>query len=537
MLVLRAGELSTTTGPDAIRRTPSFERSQRMESEVEQFRLFIEHTPAAVAMFDTDMRYLAASRRWMTDYRLEDTSIVGRSHYEIFPGIPERWREIHRRALAGSIERCDEDIFERADGTTDWIRWSVVPWRDDQGEVGGLMVLTEVITERKRLEMRVQQSEKLASLGRLVGGVAHDFNNLLSVILGNAELAAMEGATAPEVQESLSQIQHAAAMGAKLTGQLLALGRSHPLQPTPRRFDEALEREAPMFERLVPANIRVQWKLGAGDAHVNFDDNLVSMALINLVLNARDAMPEGGTLTVTTARVKLGRKDLSEGELLHAGVHVRCDLSDTGHGMDSMLLNRVRDPFFTTKARGLGTGLGLASVVGVVEQHGGAVRLTSTPGRGTTATILLPTCSRRSAPRAARKPAADDDRPPTACILVVEDVAEVRDFIERVLRHEGHAVESAASAEEALARWPTIGDDVDLVLSDILMPGMNGHALRLALLASRPDLQVLFMSGYDDRPAQERDATSADVPLLRKPFGAAELVSKVAWCLAHESAV
>jgi CheY-like chemotaxis protein len=317
----------------------------------------------------------------------------------------------------------------------------------------------------------------------------------------------------------------------------LAFGRSEPLELRARRLDATLREAAPMLERLLPENVAVHWRLAAGDACARLDDTLVSMAILNLVLNARDAMPEGGTLTIATDVIGLHADEVADDELLRPGEHLRCTVSDTGHGMDPEVLRNVRNPYFTTKERNRGTGLGLASVTGIVEQHGGALRLASTPGQGTTATILVPRCA--SAPEPSPRMAAGrrGPAPTVARVLLVEDVAAVADFVRRALVLDGHTVEMATSGEEVLARWDEIGPRIDLVISDVVLPGIDGPALCARLRFDQPDLRVLLMSGYDDRVVEQRGAPEDELPLLRKPFGIADLVTKVRACLAPVESV
>jgi two-component system cell cycle sensor histidine kinase/response regulator CckA len=500
-------------------------------------RLFVEQTPMPVAMFDKEMRYLAASRCWTEDLRIPP-HVVGRSHYEVFPEIPERWKAVHRRCLAGAVEGCEEEEFERADGSIDWVRWKIVPWHDDSGAIGGLILFTENITERKRLEERLRQGEKMEALGRLVGGVAHDFNNILCTIIGVGELAQDRTGHEPELHEDLAAILMAAYSAADLVRKLLAFTRKQVLQRSVRNLDATVAELLPMLKRAIGEQITITHELHADEAYVDVDEALISTVLMNLTANARDAMPRGGELTIVTRVRELSASDIRHEEQLHPGSYAELSVSDTGSGMDPTLLHRVGEPFFTTKERGRGTGLGLATVKGAVEQHGGVLRLTSTLGRGTTVTILLPGCD---AP-AIVAPLATDPRavaampsgtPRTdASILLVEDEAELRHMFARALAEAGYAVHTAADASAALSLWSEIGPRVDLLVTDVVMPGMSGAQLYERLRRQRPTLPVLFMSGYDDQQLTATEVLERGTPVLQKPFSTAAMIDAIGPALA-----
>ena len=277
-------------------------------------RQFVRHTPAAMAMFDTEMRYIQASDRWLADYHLTG-AIVGRSHYDVFPGIPDRWKAVHERVLDGAVERSDEDTFVRADGTTDWLHWELRPWRDATGAIGGVIMFAQVITERKRAEQALQesdaqrrrveeqlrQSQKMEAIGQLAGGVAHDFNNILSVIMMQAELASVHEGVPGEVREFLSEIAVSADRAASLTRQLLAFSRRQVMQPRDIDLNDSVSHLARMLRRILGEDVRLQLNLHAAPMVTYADPGMVDQVIMNLAVNARDAMPGGGRLIIETA--------------------------------------------------------------------------------------------------------------------------------------------------------------------------------------------------------------------------------------------
>jgi PAS domain S-box-containing protein len=503
---------------------------QALAASEARLRLFVEHAPAAIAMLDAEMRYLAVSRRWLEDYRLGDRHILGLGHYEVFPEIPERWKVIHRRCLAGAVERCDEDPFPRADGRCDWVRWEIRPWRDEAGRIGGILMFTELITRMKEAEQRraqleeqVRQAQRLEMVGRLAGGVAHDFNNLLTVIVSGAagvldDLASDRRASLDDVRE----IQDAGLRGRDLTRQLLAFARRQVIAPEVVDLGVALAGSEKLLHRVLGEDVRLEVKIDPGPWPVLCDPGQVEQVLVNLAVNARDAMPEGGTLTV-----EVGRLGHAEGGAEHPPCDwVRLAIRDTGTGMSAEIRAHLFEPFFTTKEPGKGTGLGLATVHGIVTQAGGHVHVSSEPGRGSEFVVCMPRAA-AAAPEPVAAPAPEAPARGHETVLVLEDDRLVRTVTSRILARAGYRVLAAASGQEALDLARGHEGSLDLVISDVVMPGMSGPVAAEALRRIRPGHKVLFVSGHAHDALARTGVLEPGVSLLDKPFTPAALLARV----------
>lgn len=776
-LVVRLRE-SQRTALDAV---------ERARVSAANLELLIQHMPAAVALFDREMRYLAYSRRFIEDYGLPEGSLLGRSHYDVFPELPESIRAIHRRCLAGAVESCDEQAFDRLDGRVDWLRWSVHPWRDAAGEIGGIVLFTEVITaqklarqaaetaqaqleaafgviqdgiavidrsgrmvhlnaaqvringfpdaetmqremafyeecyelrrpggqlvapedwpvsrvlrgrvddqvlhvrrrdtgkqwvmrltgapvfdatgavdlavvvtrditdewtasarlaaeserlsatlrsvgegviatddagritlvnpmaetltgwsaaeaagrplgevlrlesagpdvdtpdervlvsrdetrrpvgetttplrspdgvplgvvvalrdrtqerETRRLRDELLQSQKLESLGRLAGGVAHDFNNLLTVIINCADAAreAVAEGRRPDL-EDLVQIRASGDRAAALTRQLLAFARKQVVAPAVLDLNALVSASQKMLGRLLGEDVHVETALDPALWPVRLDPGQLEQVVMNLAVNARDAMPKGGHLWLSTRNLPGGSSGSDHGPSGSSdhgpvGDRVRLTVADDGEGMDATVRAHAFEPFFTTKPTGKGTGLGLATVHGIVRQAGGSITVESAPGAGARFIIDLPRHRGSSAPTA---PVTEPPKGHGETVLVVEDEALVRGVLVRALKRAGYRVLVAGGGAEAVRLFeqaeadPTEGP-VDLLLTDVVMPEMDGGRLLETLRQRRPDLRALFVSGHSDDVLAARGVLTAGVPLIAKPFSLPDLQARV----------
>jgi PAS domain S-box-containing protein len=413
------------------------------------------------------------------------------------------------------------------DGSTVWTETTMTFMRDQDGRADGIIGVSRNIAERRRAaealrqtEHQLRQVQKMDAVGRLAGGIAHDFNNLLTVILGRTDLLRrrVEGDRA---RRDLELITATAGRAGSLTRQLLAFSRNQLLQPKVMDLNTVVPRMADMLRRLIGEHIRLVTVLQPNLGAVRADPTQIEQVIVNLVVNARDAMPGGGVLTIETADARVD--DITEAHELSPGPLVSLVVRDTGCGMDASVQAHLFEPFFTTKEPGKGTGLGLATVYGIVKQHDGAIFAESAPGQGATFRIYLP----RVADAAVAE--TDDREPPgpgTETILLVEDEAEVRDLADEILRGHGYTV-LAAGPEDALTVSERHAGTIDLLLTDVVMPRMNGRDLADRVTQLRPRTKILFMSGYTDDAILHHGVLEENGRLLAKPFRAADLLRKV----------
>jgi signal transduction histidine kinase len=379
--------------------------------------------------------------------------------------------------------------------------------------------------ERKHLEEQLFQAQKMESIGRLAGGVAHDFNNLLTAINGNCSLLLRSMAADHPWREIVEDIFRAGERAAELTRQLLAFSRKQLLQPRVLDLNAVVTGMKKMLARIIGETIVLKTELQADLGPVRADQGQMEQVILNLTFNARDAMPEGGTLTLATAEVELGEKGIPGHPEIRPGHYRRLTVTDTGHGMDAAVRERIFEPFFTTKELGKGTGMGLAMVYGIVKQSDGHILVQSMPGSGTTFSIYLPAAARDTA---APVPAPTNPvlAGGTETILLVEDEHSVRITLRRVLSLCGYTVLEARHGHEANQLSERHAGHIDLLISDVQMPQLGGPDLARLLRQNRPDLKVLFISGYGDNRLVAQSGAGGD-PFLQKPFTPEALTAKV----------
>jgi PAS domain S-box-containing protein len=395
--------------------------------------------------------------------------------------------------------------------------------------------LQHAYEELSRTQHQLAHSQKMEAVGRLAGGVAHDFNNILTVILGRSQLLLGQLRADDPLHKSLELIHKSAERAAGLTRQLLAFSRKQVLQPAILDLAAVVGDVTPMLARLIGEDIDLIVTKGPTAGHVKADRGQIEQVIINLVVNARDAMPDGGRITIETANVEVHRDGLAGQGGPAEGPHVVLTVSDTGSGMTPEVQARIFEPFFTTKEHGKGTGLGLSTVYGIVQQHGGYLAVESAVGRGTTFRVYLP---RVDAPL----DAPERERPaPTrlrgsGTILLVEDEDDVRDFAREVLKSGGYAVLEARDVADAERMAIVDTRRIDLLLTDVVMPGMSGRELARQLSALRPEMKVLYMSGYTDEAIVHHGVPDPSVVFLPKPFSPAALLQKVRETLGERTA-
>ena len=388
----------------------------------------------------------------------------------------------------------------------------------------------KAIEEKTLLEAQFAQSQRLESLGRLAGGVAHDFNNLLTGIQGYTELLTDDPDLSSGSRDFVVEIKAAADRAASLTQQLLAFSRRQVIHPVVINLNRTLDHAQRMLSRVIGEDIELDYRPGEDPLYIKADPNQIDQALVNLAVNARDAMPDGGRLTIKTSRVRLDEKDLTRFPETKPGEYVRLDVTDSGCGMTDETKARIFEPFFTTKDRGKGTGLGLATLYGMVSQNGGTIDVRSRPGRGTSFSIHLPLAEPTPEPTG---PETFDQVPGgTETILLVEDEDLVRNLARKILAKAGYTVIEAACGEEALSLARERSGRIDLLLTDVIMPGMNGRELFEELKDLKSDLKVLFMSGYSEDVIAHHGVLEEGTHFIEKPFAVDSLARKIREALA-----
>jgi two-component system, cell cycle sensor histidine kinase and response regulator CckA len=485
------------------------------------YRDLVEHATYGIYRSSVDDRFLAVNPALarMLGYATE-AELLAVPVSEVYVDGAERLRLLARFA---DVDRIDgvELQWRRRDGAPLVVRLSGQPVRDAGGRLEGFEMIVEDITERRQLEEQLRQAQKMEAVGRLTGGIAHDFNNLLTVILANADLVA---ATLPDgrddLRADLDDLREAGRRGAAMVRKLLAFSRTEKPELRPVDPAQLLEEMSYMLRRVLPEHIEIRRQVAAS-ATVRADAGAVEQILLNLATNARDAMPEGGVLELGLDVVEVDEE--SGGG---AGAYVCLSVRDNGSGMDERTRARIFEPFFTTKEQGKGTGLGMAMVYGLVGQHDGFVTVGSTPGRGTTVRVHFPLYRGACAvpPHAGGRAELQGG---TETILLAEDEEPIRRATKRILEKWGYRVLEAADGAEALAVLAAREAEIDLVISDVMMPKVGGRRIYQALRERGSALPVLFISGYTDEVWTDADPIATDARFLGKPWTVTELVAHV----------
>jgi len=495
----------------------------------ERSRALLDHAADALFVHDEEGRFVEVNRTGCELLGYNRDELLGLRMADVLVDYEETTAKATWSGLAtGGTVRADGEL-RRRDGTTfpAEVRTGLFPW-------GGRSLIVTIARDTsavKRLEQQLRHSQKMEAVGRLAGGVAHDFNNLLTAIKGHADLLIQELAAQGQVRADLSEITRAADRAATLTRKLLAFSRQQIFAPEILDLNRIVEDTSRLLRPLIGEHIDFRVELDA-TGHVRTDHGQIEQVLVNLVVNARDAMPTGGTLTIATSEVVVDAAHPFSHGFVRPGRYIVLRVSDTGHGMDAATMARIFEPFFTTKEKGRGSGLGLAIAYGIVKQSGGYLIAESEAGRGATFLVILP----RAEPGTAILTATSgllpaQTRPATGrTVLVVEDEAPVRALVARVLTREGFRVLEAETGEQALRRAGE-ATSLDLVLADVVLPDMDGRDVARTLATSRPGLRIVLMSGYSDE-LPHSGAAELDAPRLHKPFTPAELASRIRETLA-----
>ena len=512
-------------------------RSADLVESERMYRQAFDASPVGIVHVALDGTWLRVNQRLCDLLGYAREELVGVDIHKLLqldetPGDAEAFRQM----AAGTLDRhvIDERHYRRRDGGVLWARLTTSVHRDADNQPLHLISVAEDITDQRTLEAQVRQAAKMDAIGRLASGVAHDFNNLLTVILASAELLSANTSSAAESAADLGEIIKAAHRAARLTNQLLAFSRQQVLHAAPLDVNGLIADMTGMLERLIGADVKVVLALASTPLTVLADRGQLEQVVMNLVVNARDAMPKGGRITIETAELALDGTSHA-GEPIVPGPYVVVAVTDTGTGMTSEVRQRLFDPFFTTKEIGKGTGLGLATAYGIVKQTRGYIWVSSEIGVGSTFTVVLPRSS-ATVPAAVASVTVDAPTVQRASetVLLVDHEPGVRTVSRRILGSAGYRVLEAGNAADAEALFSQHPGAIDLVVTDAIIPGGGGSELLTRLRRRAPAVRVLFMSGDSARATPPFTTIGADIPCMRKPFTAAELVRQVRGALDRE---
>ena len=509
---------------------------QGLKESEERIRSIVDNSPNAIFLKDTDGRYQLVNERFVEWCGIDGTTAIGRTTAELMP--PE---------TADAFAALDSDVLrdlkpveaERElishDGSRRCLQITEFPVFDVDGNVNGVAAICEDVTDQKAAQKQLQQAQKMEAVGQLTGGIAHDFNNLLMAVLGNLELVGDDVDAEHPASQLIDTAVRAASRGAELTQRLLAFSRQQALMPAATDVNALVqEMTEQLLRRTLPANIEIETNLAEPLWPAMIDPVQLESALLNLAINARDAMPEGGRISITTKNETLDDAFARRHEDVAPGRYVGIDVRDNGEGMTADVCAHAFEPFFTTKDIGVGSGLGLSMVYGFAKQSGGHVAIDSVPDNGATIALYLP-----CADDAARLEHDSDmhkrvAKPGQGCVLVVEDDIDVRDYVVTALKRLGYTVYQAADGPEALVRLEAIEGGIDLLLTDVMLPrGMNGPDVAARVGERHRHVKTLYMSGYTAQTIG--DGNRIDGPMLHKPFPREDLAQAVAAMLPSAS--
>lgn len=500
---------------------------KRAEEELRRYEHIVSSSPDMLVLIDTRYVYLAANAAFLDAFGKTPDELIGHTATEIHGA------DYFNKFIKSHADRCmaGENVRYRS-----WVEFPAIGrkfmdvsysvYRDADGEVRGFVTIGRDITESEMLQQQLLQAQKMESVGELAGGLAHDFNNMLGVILGNTELALEQVDKGQSIHAELLEIRKAARRSADLTQQLLAFARQQPIDPTILDLNAAVASMATMLQRLIGSNIELNWQPGSGIWPIRMDPSQIDQILANLCINTQDAIEDVGTVTIETSNKNISAADCAMQPGFKTGEYVLLTVTDDGRGMDQATLDRIYEPFFTTKEMGRGTGLGLAMVYGIVKQNDGFINVHSVMGQGTTFEIYLPRHTVEVAQPQLKNPAITATGG-NETILVVEDEAAILKLTATMLRRLGYDVLTAATPRAAIHLVDSHRGEIHLLLTDVIMPGMNGHDLAERLSALLPNLRHLFMSGYTADVITKKGVLDENLYFVKKPFSQQDMAAKI----------
>ena len=496
-----------------------------LKQSQQRFAAFMRHLPGVAFMKNREGNYVYYNEAAQGLFQLDPKDFLGKTDNEVWPvEYAERFVSNDLQVMRTKALVATVDPMPHRHAVHHWLiyRFPILDEHEEVQFIGGVGI---DITERRQLEDQLRQSQKMEAIGRLAGGVAHDFNNLLTVISGYGHMIMRDLQQDDPLHSCVEEVLKAASRATSLTNQLLAFSRRQVIQPKILDLNGLVANMDRMLRRVIGEHIELETVLSPGIGSVKADAGQLEQVIMNLAVNARDAMSEGGKLSIRTSNVDVRRSSRMHADV-RPGSYVRLTVADTGRGMDAEIMVHLFEPFYTSKETGKGTGLGLSTVYGIVKQSGGEIVVESEPGRGATFNIYLP----RIADVTQRAPFTEGERPVragTETILLVEDELGVRQLVREMLQRLGYKIHEASGGADAVKIFAQHQDTIDLLLTDVIMPQMSGRELAERLKALRPSLKVLYISGYTDDMLAHHGVLESNVYLLQKPFAPDELAKKL----------
>ncbi len=498
---------------------------EALKQSQQRFAAFMRHLPGVAFMKNREGQYVFYNEAAQGLFQLDPQDFLGKTDHEVWPvEYADRFVSNDREVIRAKALVETVDPIPHKHAVHHWLiyRFPILDEHDEVQFIGGVGV---DITERRQLEDQLRQSQKMEAIGRLAGGVAHDFNNLLTVISGYAHMIMRDLPHDDPLHSCVEEVLKAASRATSLTNQLLAFSRRQVIQPKVLDLNALVANMDRMLRRVIGEHIELETVLTPGIGSVRADAGQLEQVIMNLAVNARDAMSEGGKLSIRTSNVDVRRSSRVHADV-RPGSYVKLTIADTGKGMDAEIMVHLFEPFYTSKETGKGTGLGLSTVYGIVKQSGGEIVVESEPGRGAIFNIYLP----RITDLGERTPAAVGEHPVragTETILLVEDETGVRQLVREMLRRLGYKIHEASNGADAVRIFAQHQNAIDLLLTDVIMPQMSGRELAERLKVLQPSLKVLYISGYTDDMLAHHGVLESNVYLLQKPFAPDELAKKL----------